>query len=150
MKNGRDAETGCYISDFICTRNKMFRDFEFEGNIQIIKQVQRYILKGYSLANESLDEISDLPARNCIDLYNVGASINVSTAYAGIPKTVSLKKAIKTVREYLEKNSIQLTPKQVIEYKKMGILPLHINQDGVDEETQKPKPLRWSLSHCPS
>ena len=140
---GLNIKTGTYFDE---DGNKciLFADIDrdklkFERNLSVIQHVQSHIRTGYSLANESLDEIAGLTARECVRLYRPENHNEHGNYYAGIPQSFYLKKAIAQAREYLQKNDIELDDGQIIEYKKLGILPLNINKDGLDEETGLPR-----------
>lgn len=94
--------------------------------------------EGYSLANESLEEIANLSARDCIRLYRIDNDINY---YSGIPMTFPLKAEMQYARKHLQSKDVEreLSEQEIIEYKKLGLLPLNINQDGIDEDTHLPR-----------
>lgn len=141
---GLNIKTGTYFDE---NGNKciLFSDIDrekdrFERNLSVIEKVQNYISEGYSLANESIDEIANLTARDCMRLYRPANLIEHGNTWcAGVPMSFYLRKGILQAREYLQKNDIELDDQQIIEYKKLGILPLNINKDGIDEETGLPR-----------
>ena len=139
---GLNIKTGTYFDE---SGNKciLFSDTDiekeiFERNLSVIEKVQNYISQeGYSLANESIDEIANLTAKNCMSLCRPAKHSN--SCFAGVPASFYLRKGILQARKYIQKNDIELDNQQIIKYKKLGILPLNINKDGIDEETGLPR-----------
>ena len=91
---GLNVKTGTYFNEDgkICELFKDKEQIEFETIVEYIRKVQSHIMKGYSLANESIDEIEDLRARECVVLYR---DINDNTdkkKYYVIPDTFNLKR----------------------------------------------------------
>lgn len=139
---GLNIKTGTYLDEnggsWLTINAKDMAKRHFEERLSIIRQIHKYLPEGYSLANESLDEIANLSARDCIRLYRLDNDINY---YSGIPITFPLKAEMQYARKYLQSKDIkrELSEQEIIEYKKLGLLPLNINKDGIDEETKLPR-----------
>ena len=111
----------------------------FQERLSVIKNIHKYLPKGYTLANVSLDELADLSARNCIKLYRSDDYTLNGNNYAGIPMRFPLRQEMLYARKYLQYKINDLSSEEIIEYKKLGILPLNINEKGIDEDTLLPR-----------
>lgn len=138
-----NVKTGTYFDEngnscpLLDTRDQATKRFEYR--LSVIRQVQKHLQEGYSLANESLDEIASLSARDCIRLYRPSNHNEHGNYYAGIPKDFNLREEMYYASAHLRKKDIELSEQEIIEYKKLGILPLNINKDGIDVETRLPR-----------
>lgn len=130
-------ENGEHWSTFYAkTREKR----NFEGFcLPVIRQIYKYLPEGYSFANESLDEIANLSAIDCVRLYRPDDHNEQENYYYDIPRGFYLRTEMIFARRYLQGNNIKLSEQEIIEYKRLGLLPLKINEEGIDEDTHLPR-----------
>lgn len=138
---GLNVKTGTYLDEN--GRPSPFTEDlptkKFKERLAVIQQLHKYLPEGYTLANVSLDEIADLSARDCVRLYRPDDYIATGNHYAGIPMKFPLKQEMLYARKHLQSKIDDLSLEEIIEYKRLGILPLTINKDGVDTDTNLPR-----------
>lgn len=140
---GLNIKTGTYFDEngnsWSTTSAKDRANRRFEERLSVIRQIHKHLPEGYTLANESLDEIADLSARDCVRLYRPDDHNEHGNYYGGIPKQFPLKAEMQYARMHLQSKDIKLSEQEIIEYKKLGLLPLKINKEGIDEDTHLPR-----------
>lgn len=138
---GLNVKTGTYLDEN--GRPSPFTEDlptkKFKERLAVIQQLHKYLPEGYTLANVSLDEIADLSVRDCVKLYRPDDYIATGNHYAGIPMKFPLKQEMLYARKHLQSKIDDLSLEEIIEYKRLGILPLTINKDGVDTDTNLPR-----------
>ncbi len=138
---GLNVKTGTYLDEN--GRPSPFTEDlptkKFKERLAVIQQLHKYLPEGYTLANISLDEIAGLSARDCVKLYRPDDYIATENHYAGIPMKFPLKQEMLYARKHLQSKIDDLSLEEIIEYKRLGILPLTINKDGVDTDTNLPR-----------
>lgn len=138
---GLNVKTGTYLDEN--GRPSPFTEDlptkKFKKRLAVIQQLHKYLPEGYTLANVSLDEIADLSARDCVRLYRPDDYIATGNHYAGIPMKFPLKQEMLYARKHLQSKIDDLSLEEIIEYKRLGILPLTINKDGADTDTNLPR-----------
>lgn len=138
---GLNVKTGTYLDEN--GRPSPFTEDlptkKFKERLAVIQQLHKYLPEGYTLANVSLDEIAGLSARDCVKLYRPDDYIATENHYAGIPMKFPLKQEMLYARKHLQSKIDDLSLEEIIEYKRLGILPLTINKDGVDTDTNLPR-----------
>lgn len=138
---GLNIKTGTYLDEngksYSIISEENIETANFEKCIYVVRQVYEHLPDGYTFANESLDEIADLSARDWVQLYGIN---EYGYNYSGLPRKTSLKEEMRYVRMYLQKSrDIKLSEQEIIEYKKLGLIPLKINKEGIDEDTHLPR-----------
>lgn len=140
---GLNIKTGTYLDEngksFSITSEKERETKRFEECLAVVRQVHKHLPEGYTLANESFDEIADLSARDCVRLYRPDDHNEHGNYYSGIPIKFPLKEEMYYARRHLQRKDIELSEQEIIEYKKLGLLPLKINEEGIDEDTHLPR-----------
>lgn len=91
---------------------------------------------GVCTVNQSIEE---LPEGNFIDYVSKYKKEGSDSRRTGIPRKFNLRREIEQARIYLEKIKEELTQEEIIEYKKLGILPLNLNEEGIDIDTKLPR-----------
>lgn len=144
-KKGIDTDTNLPKDEFGRSYGKYINDKKaseakekFDLNLRIIKEFDSLWENKISLVNESIEEISGITFKDIFDNVhkNVQTSNHYYFYYGDYPKNMIL-----FMREYIEKYmpDIEKNKELLIEYKKLGILPLKIDKNGRDIETKLPR-----------
>ena len=141
---GLNIKTGTYFDENgynIKDPNKKNNDDKdkdkekLEKNLKLIEFVYTHLRLGYTLANESLDEIESLPLKKFVQVFGP----RKNTFKSEIPNTtLRMDIILQQTRYLLTELGVKIDYKQIIEYKKRGIIPLKLNKDGIDEDTGLP------------
>ena len=120
----------------ICSmREKVDEDKEqLDLLVHTIQTVYSRFNNDFSFVNENIDEIPEGKIREIV--INVTGS---NMGNADTPKMYYLKQEILKAREYIESNYESYNQEDIIEFKKYGILPINIDENGLDKETKLPK-----------
>ena len=109
---------------------------QLERLVQIIQNVYNRFGHGFSFANENIDEIPEGKIREII-FNTTGKGIDM--AFSDVPQMYFLKQEILKAREYVENNYKSYNQEDIINFKKYGILPINIDENGLDKETKLPR-----------
>ena len=93
-----------------------------------IESIYKRHNNGFSFANENESEIPDMQLRSII-----------SEITGDKEPVYSLKENILMARQYIESMYNSLNMETIIKYKRYGILPIHIDENGIDIETNLPR-----------
>ena len=142
--NNIDEDTNLKREDFGKTLQDLDKDIVTYQQKEYIEDVKNVLISlrdnyGISVVNE---DINNIPYSNiCYYVSHIYVNLkgkNVKS-YMGLPQTFDIRIKIKKAREYLEQQEENLTLEDIIEYKKLGILPLKLNENGIDIETNMKK-----------
>lgn len=113
------------------TKNVKTEEFNRLKEILILTRYEYQVCT----ANESIDDLSEDSFKNFVLMYKK----TTDKRAAGLPRNISVRDVISRARAYIQKSHKKLSKDEIIEYKKLGILPLNINENGIDVDTNLPK-----------
>ena len=143
---GLNVKTGTYydedgkLSPLVGTlEEKYFK------KIKILKIALEYLPEGYSFANTSVNELPSITLRTILNQYSKDHNMD-SVVELKVPGTriteyldIDLTNYIKEISDYIENHQLIMDSKKLIEYKKLGIIPLEFDENGMDIDTGKTK-----------
>ena len=135
-EDGIDIETGLAKDEFGINSKQFVKEFEdkkrFDKIIKVLNIGMRKISPNFTFANETETEIPDCSPLQLFTILGYGEP----TGYRRLSNSYNIREEILFARNYLKKSNIDYTNIEEIKSLKMlGLLPLNLDEDGIDIET---------------
>ena len=135
-EDGIDIDTGLSKDEFSISSKQFVKEFEdkkrFDKIVKVLNIGLRIIFHDYTFANETETEIPDCSPLQLFTILGYGEP----TGYRRLSNSYNIREEILFARNYLkELNNDYTDIEEIKSLKMMGILPLNLDEKGIDIET---------------